>query len=174
MGCSLTSSRDNNIFASTMSNPPCPQCIRYWGSPWAYSDQCLGLLIATVFTVPRCQIREFHSFVGIFSKLWKATITIVMSVCPSICLVIRMEQLSSHWIDSHEILHSRTFRISAQKINVSLKSDKNNRYFTWRHTSIYSYDTNADNIRTNILHSIIIFQKSCYLWDNMERYGITR
>jgi len=37
---------------------------------------------------------------------------------------------------------------------------------------MYSYDTNVDNIKTHILRSITIFQKSCCLWDNMERYGI--
>jgi len=35
------------------------------------------------------------------------------------------------------------------------------------------YDTIAD-VKTHILRSIIIFQKSCCLWDNVERYGIAR
>ena len=70
--------------------------------------------------------KNLYAFLGVFANLEETTISFVLSVCPS----VRMEQLSSHWIDSHEILHSRTFRISAQKINVSLKSDKKNRYFT--------------------------------------------
>ena len=40
-----------------------------------------------------------------------------------------MEQLCSHWTDFHEILHLSIFRKSVQKIQPSLKSDKNNGYF---------------------------------------------
>jgi hypothetical protein len=38
---------------------------------------------------------------GAFMKLRKATVSFVMSVCPSVSS--RMEQLSSHWKDFHEI-----------------------------------------------------------------------
>ena len=34
-------------------------------------------------------------FLGAFAKLWKTTISFVMSVCPS----VHMEQLGSHWTD---------------------------------------------------------------------------
>jgi hypothetical protein len=36
---------------------------------------------------------------GVFAKLRKATICLIMSVCPSVC----MEQLGSHWTDFHEM-----------------------------------------------------------------------
>jgi hypothetical protein len=72
-------------------------------------------------------------FLGAFAKLRKATISCVMSVR----LSVRMEQLGSHWTDFHEILYSRIFRKSAEKIQVSLKSDNNNRYFTWRSINIF-------------------------------------
>jgi len=58
-----------------------------------------------------------------------------MSVCPS----VRMEQLGSYWKDSHEIWNLRIFRESFVNIQVSLKSDKNNVYFTWRPIYILSY-----------------------------------
>jgi hypothetical protein len=45
-------------------------------------------------------------------------------------LSFRMEQLGSHWTDFHEILYLRIFRKYVEKIQVSLKSDKNNGYFT--------------------------------------------
>ena len=48
----------------------------------------------------------------------------------SIRLSVRMEQLVSHRTDFHEISYLSIFRKSVQKIQVSLKSDKNNRYFT--------------------------------------------
>jgi len=50
----------------------------------------------------------------------------VLSVCPS----VRMEQLGSHWTDFHENLYFNTFRKSVEKIQVSLKPDKNKWYFT--------------------------------------------
>jgi hypothetical protein len=48
-----------------------------------------------------------------------------------------MEQLGSHWTDFHEILFLRISRKSVEKIQVSLKPDKNNGYFTWRPMYIY-------------------------------------
>jgi len=45
-----------------------------------------------------------------------------MSMCLSVC----MEQLVSHWKNFYEILYLSTFLKSVEKIQVSLKSDKNN------------------------------------------------
>ena len=50
---------------------------------------------------------------------------------------VRMEQLGSHWTDFPEIWYLRIFRKTLQKIQVSLKSDKNNEYFTWRPIHIF-------------------------------------
>ena len=55
-----------------------------------------------------------------------------------------MEQLGSHWTDFNEIWYLRIFRKSVKKIQVSLKSDKNNRYFTW--SPIYIYDNRGKGI----------------------------
>ena len=52
----------------------------------------------------------------------------VLSVCPP----ARMEQLGSHWTSFHKISYLGIFRKSVEKIHISLKSYKNNRYFTWR------------------------------------------
>jgi len=41
-----------------------------------------------------------------------------------------MEQLGYHWTDFHEILNLGIFQKCVQGSQVSLKSDKNNRYFT--------------------------------------------
>ena len=43
---------------------------------------------------------------------------------------VRMEQLDSNWTDFHEIWYLSIFRESVEKIQVSLKSDKNIGYFT--------------------------------------------
>jgi hypothetical protein len=52
-------------------------------------------------------------------------------------LSVRMKQLGSPWTDFHEILYSRVFQLSVEKNQVSLKSDKNNVYITWRPFYIY-------------------------------------
>jgi hypothetical protein len=64
--------------------------------------------------------------VDAFTKFRKATISFIMSVR----LFVRMEQLGSHWTDLYEILYLSICEKSIEKIQVSLKSDKNNRHFT--------------------------------------------
>jgi hypothetical protein len=50
------------------------------------------------------------------------------STCPS----VRMEQLGFHWTEFDETWDLSFFHESVEKIRLSLKSDKNNGYFTWR------------------------------------------
>jgi hypothetical protein len=64
------------------------------------------------------------TFLGAFAKLRKATISFVMSVR----LSNRMEIFGSHWKGFHDIWHKNVFQKSIEKIQVSLKSDKNNSY----------------------------------------------
>jgi hypothetical protein len=64
------------------------------------------------------------------SQTWgKATISFVRAVYPSVRLSFRMEQLGNDWTDFYEILYSRIF-LSGEKIQFSIKSDKNNGHFT--------------------------------------------
>ena len=63
-------------------------------------------------------------FLGAVAKLQKVTNSFFISVRPS----VRMEQLGLHWKDFQYVLS--IFRKSDQKIQVSLKSDKNDGYFT--------------------------------------------
>jgi len=56
--------------------------------------------------------------------LRKATISFVMSVCPS----VRLKELISNWTDFLEIGYWGIFRKCDEKIQVWLKSDKNNGY----------------------------------------------
>jgi hypothetical protein len=48
-----------------------------------------------------------------------------MFVCLSVRLSFRMEQLSSHWTDIHEIWYLIIFRMSVEKIQVSSQSNEN-------------------------------------------------
>jgi len=52
---------------------------------------------------------------------------------PSVRLSVHTKQLSSHWDGlSLNVDVLSIFRKSVEKIQVSWKSDKNNRYFIWR------------------------------------------
>ena len=53
-----------------------------------------------------------YDILGAFVKLRKATISFVMSVCPS----VRVEQLGSHWTEFHEIIYLSIFWKSAEEI----------------------------------------------------------
>ena len=50
---------------------------------------------------------------------------------------VSMEQLCSHWIDFPKFRISVFFTV--WKIQVSLKSGKNKRYFMWRPTHVYNH-----------------------------------
>jgi len=58
-------------------------------------------------------------------------------ICPSVLLPVRLEQLDFHWRNTLENLCLRIFPKSFDRIQVSLKSDKNNGYFVWRPIHIY-------------------------------------
>ena len=68
------------------------------------------------------------SFLGTFAKLREKNIPFILTVC----LSVRKQQLGSHWTNFYKILYLSVFRKSVQKIQVSLKSDKSNGYFTLR------------------------------------------
>ena len=76
----------------------------------------------------------FSCFEACSQILRKATVGFVKSVC----LSVRMEQPGSQLMDFLEILYLNIFRKSVEKIRVLLKSEENNRHFTWR--PIYIFD----------------------------------
>jgi hypothetical protein len=70
-----------------------------------------------------CEIRCAR--LGAFAKLRKSTISFAMSICPSIRLCFRMEQLGSHWADIHEVWYLKFFQKSVENTKIPLKSDRN-------------------------------------------------
>ena len=72
--------------------------------------------------VLRTTMALHYWFSGAFAKLRQASISFDMSG--------RMEQFGFRWTDFHEILYLRIFRKSVEKIQVSLKSNRNNGHFT--------------------------------------------
>jgi hypothetical protein len=60
----------------------------------------LDFTLAVVTTMDICITHlNPESLLGMFKKLQKATISIVVFVCPS----VHVEQLGSHWEDFHKI-----------------------------------------------------------------------
>jgi len=123
-------------------------------------------------TLQTCQITKF---LGAFAKLRKATICFVMCVHPFAC---------NNSVPTGRIfMEFDIWGFSVEKIQVSLKSDKNKEYFTWRPMYILhiyfahfyleweTFRTEVvENIKTHILCSVTIFRKSCRLWNNVEKY----
>jgi len=69
---------------------------------------------------------HLKNFLGVFTKLWKATISFIMYLH----LSVHVGQLGSHGKDFPEIRLLSIFWQSVKKIHVSLKLDRNNGYFT--------------------------------------------
>ena len=61
----------------------------------------------------------------------------------TVCLSVRMEQIGSNWTDFHKIWYFSIFRKTVDKIQVLLKSDKNNGYFSYRPMYIYNTSPNS-------------------------------
>jgi hypothetical protein len=97
--------------------------------------------------------------------------------CPSV-----RKELGSHWKDFYEIWYMSVFRRFVEEIYVSLKSYKNNGYFTWRPTYIYYnislYSSQNEkhvtqNLYTKPKHVLCLktfSRNACRLSDNVEKY----
>jgi hypothetical protein len=111
------------------------------------------------------------SLLGDLAKLRTGTISFVMFVRLFIRPSVRMEQLGSLRTDFHEIQYLRIFRKSVVKFQVSLKSFKNKRYFTWRPIYIFIIsrsfllrirnvsDKVVQKIKTHLVFSNFFFSK---------------
>jgi len=65
------------------------------------------------------------------------------------------------------------FLKTVEKIQMSLKSDKNNRYFTSRPIHIYHISLISSENETKFLEKMkkhFFFRISYLLWDNVEKY----
>jgi hypothetical protein len=104
-------------------------------------------------------------------------------ILPLSRLPVHVEQLGFHWTDFHEIWYLCIFRKSAKKIQVTIKSDKNNGYFTWGRRCGYEYLAElllawemyqkqvVAKIKTHILCSVTcVCLKLCLLWDNVGKF----
>jgi hypothetical protein len=107
----------------------------------------------------------------------------------SVCLSVRMEQLGSQLMDSHEIWYLSIFRKSIPKIQVSLIFDKNNEHFRWKQPDFFfitsrlmflrmrnvSDKIRMENQNTCVMFScFLLFRKSYHLWHKVEKYFTAR
>jgi hypothetical protein len=111
------------------------------------------------------------------------SISFLMSVSLSACLSIRMEQLGSHWKDFRGIWYWNIFWKFREKIQVSIKSDKNSAYFVrrpmYKYANIlHNYSWNKKCLRKMFRenHSVYVhcFGKWRLFWDNEEKYSRLR
>jgi len=75
---------------------------------------------------PCCKAIHFHA---LFLKIAKNN-NELRHICSSLRPPLGMERLDFHWTDFYEISHLVIFQKYFEKIQVSLKSDKNNGRFT--------------------------------------------
>ena len=74
----------------------------------------------------------------------------------SSCLSFRIE-LGSHWTDFHKIWYVSIFRKPIEKIQVSIISDKNNRYFFYLNIN----QLDALNFIMSLFHASTCFEHMC-------------
>ena len=104
---------------------------------------------------------------------------LLASSCPSVCPTVLPHGITRLSLDGF-LWNLIVFRKIDQKIQLLLKSDMNNGYFTWRHTYIFdnislSSSWNEESFRQkmyrkdkHIFPSLFFCWKSCRLWDNAE------
>jgi hypothetical protein len=98
---------------------------------------------------------------------------------------VPVEQLGSPCMDFHEISYLNTLWKSVEEIHVSLKSDKNNEYFTWRpiymfgrisFSSSQNEKCHRQKLQRKLYPTVYVPKlppsprKSCSLWDNVDKY----
>jgi len=103
------------------------------------------------------------------------------SSCLSARPSVRMEQLGFHWKDFYETWSCSFFLKSVEKIQISLKYDKNSgtvlhmetgtRYLAQSFLKWGMFQKNIlEETQTKDSGSISYFRKMCRLWSNVEKY----
>jgi hypothetical protein len=134
----------------------------------------------TAGTFQLSRLPWFCPFLNAFGKLQNGYL--LRHVCLYNCLCVRVEQDVYHCTNFHDIWHLRNFRKYVEKIQASLKSGKNNRYFTWRPVYIYDISMNSFQKEKCFRHKLLrnlstrftfnnspLPRKTWRLWDNVEK-----
>ena len=108
----------------------------------------------------------FLHVVGFRRVLEIAAISFVMSVCLSAPLSCSMEQIDINWKAFYEICYVSIFLKSFEKIQVWLKCNKNNVYFTWLYTHVAEFFWEWGKFQTEALEKIktrVLFTTTSFL-----------
>jgi hypothetical protein len=81
---------------------------------------------------------SFWALACLYRRVRKVAMRLLDSSCLSFPPSVRTEQLGCHWTDVHDAWYMSIFRKYVDCIQVWLKSDKNNVYFTW--TGMHIHD----------------------------------
>ena len=166
--------------------------LRVYSEPQMWSsffvDICLHVRHKSVVFFAKYSTRKLWinlTVLGSFAWMWKTTVSLIMSVCPSVWV----EQLGSHWTDLYEIWYLRIFKKFVEKIQVSLKSNTNSLllYMKTQHAFMIVSrsvllrvrnvsDKVLEKIKTYIWHSItFFFPESRAVYETIwKSYGIVR
>ena len=92
----------------------------------------------------RCSLwSKGTEFLGAFAKLRKVTTSIVMSVLLSVCPYVRPSACKTTRLSRDGYAQNLIFeffsRKSVEEIQISLKSNNNNRHYTWRPICIFDH-----------------------------------
>jgi len=122
------------------------------------------------------------TFSGVFAKLGKVTIR------PSFRPSVHMEKRCFHWTDFPQIWYLSIFLKTVEKIQVALKSDRNNctlhaeqyTYMVISHSDLFRMGIVSDKIcrkyqNTHFMsHKVFFFLgfvlKSCCVWESVQKY----
>jgi hypothetical protein len=142
----------------------------------------LSRYLSGLYLCGNAQIYRVGEFLGPFAKLRKATFSFVMSVRPSFCSSVRMEQLGSYWTEFHETWRLNIFwrkRQNSRFIKIWQEKRvlyvKNNTYF-WSYLSKFFLECEMfltevlKQIETNFLFNNVYFENHalfeiiCKIW----------
>jgi hypothetical protein len=111
---------------------------------------------------------------------------LLVSSCPSVRQIVRSHGITRHPLDRFQEIWVFFFRKYAEKIQVPLKLDKNNWFFTWRLIYIFIISRwilrrmrnvlgkSRREIKTRSLYSIIFFASGAVceiMWENIVQPG---
>ena len=98
---------------------------------------------------------------------------------PSVCLSVHKENLGSHWKNFHEVLYLwNSFGNLSRKL-VTLHDDLCTFMIIYRWIALNTRNVSSKSCRGNQYTYFMIYiffapQKSCHLWENVEKYGRAR
>jgi len=136
--------------------------------------------VITLRCVHRIAKRDYWLRHVCLSVCLPACLPVCPSVHPSVRFSLRMEQVGSHWTDFREIWYLKIFRKSVEKIQVPLKSDKNNGHFIWTPSTLLiisrpillrmiNVSDKWEEIKTHILCSVNSFTKHFAVYEKMSK-----